>query len=115
MDSSLTKGSGDGVARGMSEREVRVRGGSVALTERDSSSSKIAGFIAIGLGVHFEWSSLTAREVAYGGGGTESTPFEEWERTEWAEVEVTDSVRLRPVGRVFMVTGAGAVSEDEPP
>lgn len=62
VDPLLTEGSGDGVARGMSEREVRVRGGSAALTERDSSSSKIAGFIAIDLGEYFEWSAWTAQE-----------------------------------------------------
>jgi hypothetical protein len=50
VESPVSVGNGDGVARGMSESEVRVRDGSAVLLETSSSSSKIAGFNAIDMG-----------------------------------------------------------------
>jgi hypothetical protein len=92
----------------MSEREVRVRECSTWSTERDSSSSKIAGFTATDLGGGRRLSGLAAREVAYEEIGTGRDVFERIER---ADVDATDSVRLR-LGS-WEVT-AGTASEDGP-
>jgi hypothetical protein len=94
----------------MSEREVRVREGSTESTERDSSSSKIAGLTATDLGGGRWLSGLAARAVAYEERGTGREVFE---RVEWAD-EATDSVRLRAGSWEVMAADVGAACEDGP-
>ncbi len=73
----------------MSEREVRVRDGSTVSTERDSSSSKIAGFTAFDLG-----------------GWREREVFERREEI--------DSFRVRPGSWEITAADVGAACEDGP-